>query len=143
MFIGESGSGKTTYIQEIFSKNPKLRDSFELIDEHTTLKDFFKDLRKLCSKKKFFIASHVSPYLYFSLKIFGKVCLCITDKDRSKIEKYLRDKQFVFSPEIIKKYTEDYGSTYTDIDIILEHYEGNNFDEAFHYFQKTSRLERK
>ena len=47
-----------------------------------------------------------------------------------------------FSQEILEKYMSMLGANYTDVDIILESYEWDSFDEAFQEFFLFSSIKR-
>jgi len=84
----------------------------------------------------------VHPYLFFIYRILGKIIFIQTDKDIKKIEKYLQSKGMSFSQNEVMKYVSISWATYTDIDIILENYKWDSFDEALREFFSCSHIKR-
>ena len=142
IFFWKSWSGKTSYIKKILEKNTSIVTDVVVIDEVYNIFDLFKVFFILFSKKKkFIIASHISFKYYSIFKLLWKIKEIQTDNNTQKIENYLTFKKLKYSKGAVMKFIEMYGATYTDIDIILEKYDWNNFDKAFSNFFKFNVLD--
>jgi hypothetical protein len=139
IFYWKSGSWKSTYIKKLKINNKTLKN-FIVIDEIYDIFDFFRYLKLFKSKRQFLIASHIPNFLYFILKIFWKIEFYNINKCGKKICKYLDEKWFFYSTKAIEVYLFKFKANYTDLEIILENYSWNNFDEALSYFLKYNNL---
>jgi len=140
VFSWKSGSWKSTYIKKLKKSNDSLKD-FIVIDEIYDFYDFIKNLKYFSSsKKKFLIASHIPSFFYYFLVLFWKIKNYSTDKCSEKICKYLDEKWYKYSKNSVNIYISKFKANYTDLDIILENYNWNNFDSALWYFLKYNKL---
>ena len=142
IFTWVSGSGKSSYINELIARNKTLDKNICVIDEITHMEDFLRYILRLCSPWKYIVASHIHPYCFFVYRIFWKILYIQTDENSEKMKKYLTSKWMSFSQEILEKYMSMLGANYTDVDIILESYEWDSFDEAFQEFFLFSSIKR-
>ena len=142
VFLWNSWSGKTSYIEELLKKNTSITKDITVIDEIYNVSDLLKMFLLLFDrKKKFIIASHIWFRYYSVFKLLWKVKEIQTDDNSKKIENYLEYKKLKYSKEVLDKFIKMYGATYTDIDIILEKYDWDNFDIAFTNFIKFNTLD--
>lgn len=140
IFVWSSWSWKSTYIKKLINKNNSLDKNIVVIDEIFDLIDFIKLYFEFFNKKQFIIASHISIKYFYILKFIWKIKKIETDKDYSKICNYLQYKKLTYSKKVVNKYIDLFSSTYTDVDIILEWYKWENFDEVFYNFIKFNKI---
>lgn len=140
VFIWNSWSWKSTYINKLLKGNKSLSKDIIIVDELFDIFDFFKYFFKFFSNNQFIIASHISIYFMCFFLFLWKIKKIKTDKNHDKICNYLQCMKYTHSKEVVGKYIELFSSTYTDIDIILENYKWNNFDEAFYNFIKFHKI---
>lgn len=140
IFIWNSWSWKSSYIKELLIKNKTLDKNISIIDEVFDVLDFFKNIIKLFGNKQFLIASHISEKYFYVFYFFWKIKFIKTDICYKKIWNYLKNKGYSYTEETLVKYVDLFSSTYTDIDIILEFYIWNSFDEAFNIFIRNNRI---
>ena len=140
VFVWNSWSGKSSYIRELIKENKTLNKDIIIIDEIFDFIDYIKLFVQLFSKKQFIIASHVSINYFFLFKPLGRIKYIKIDEHHAKICNYLQCKKLKYSKETVSKYIKWFSSTYTDIDIILEKYNWDNFDEAFYKFIKFNKV---
>lgn len=140
VFIWNSWSGKSTYINNILKNNNSLAKNIIIIDEIFDIFDFLKYFFIFFSKNQFIIASHISIYFMYFFIFLWKIKKIETDKNHNKICNYLKFMKYTYSKEVVSKYIKLFSSTYTDIDIILENYKWYNFDEAFYNFIKFNKI---
>lgn len=141
IFTWNSWSWKSTYINKLLLKNNSFDKNIVVIDEIYDIKDFIKLFINLFKNKQFIIASHISINYFYIFKFSWKIKNLNTDKNTDKIYHYLDYKKITYTKIKVKEFVYKYTATYTDIDIILENYSWNNFDEAFNYFIKFNKLE--
>ena len=141
IFKWNSWSWKSSYIKKVLKTNKSINKKIIYIDEIFNIFDFLKVLKLLIkNKKKFIIASHISFKYFFFLNLFWKIKKIETDTSHKKIYNYLNYKKMTFSKEKVEEFIKMFWATYTDIDIILEKYNWNNFDKAFNFFIRNSKM---
>jgi hypothetical protein len=140
VFVWNSWSGKSTYIKNLIRKNNTFSKDLIVIDEIFDILDFIKYFVVFFSKKQFIIASHINIYYFYFFRFLGKIKYIKTDTNHFKICNYLQCKKLSYTWEVVEEYIKYFSSTYTDIDIILENYNWNNFDEAFKLFIKFNKI---
>lgn len=140
VFYWKSWSWKSSYIKNLIKYNKSVDRNSIVIDEIFDFIDFFKQFKYFKKDKKILIATHIHPIFFIAFKIIYKVKFLITDRNLEKIKDYLYFKKYSYTEEVIKQYVSKFWATYTDIDIILENYKWNNFDQAYYYFIKNNTL---
>jgi hypothetical protein len=154
-FSGVSGSGKSTAIEYLLTKHPNLNaidyetiDSTPIhwkksyaqrwlvIDEIISLSDTFHLFRLLCKGHRIIVASHVSPGLLKFILCWTKAHFFQTDEEMEKLLRYLQKRNIYCSEETMEKFCRQYRSNYIDLDIILEHVSGVDFDIIYKQFQR-------
>lgn len=140
VFIWNSWSWKSTYINNILKNNNSINKDIVVIDEIFDIFDFFKLFFVFLSNKQFIIASHISIKYFYIFRFIWKIKCIETDKNYDKICTYLEFKKLSYSKNTVNKYINMFSSTYTDIDIILENYIWDNFDNAFDNFIKFNKI---
>lgn len=162
VFYGCSGSGKSTQIEELIESqwgdkeystisaspipwkslfsNPLSFKPLIQIDEVHQVREL-RYLKKLLAQKyRLVVASHIHPVWFHLLRLKYKVCIINLDRYSLKITMRLRQLKLKFSHQAIKLYLRNYGPSFIELDIILEHYGGNNFDQALRYFLKFNQI---
>jgi energy-coupling factor transporter ATP-binding protein EcfA2 len=140
IFVWNSWSGKSSYIKKLIKINKSLDSNIVIVDEVFDLTYYLKIFFQLFFKKQFIIASHISINYFYIFSFLWKVKYIKIDEDHYKICNYLQCKNFKYSDDVVQKYIKSFSSTYTDIDIILENYSWNDFDEAFYNFIKFNKV---
>lgn len=140
IFTWNSWSWKSSYINKLLEVNKTLSSDIVVVDEIFDVFDFIKLFFSFFSNKKFIIASHISINYFYIFRFLWKIKYIKTDKHHSKICNYLQCKNLSHSNQVVSKYIDKFSSTYTDVDIILEWYKWQDFDEAFYNFTKFNKI---
>ncbi len=141
IFLWKSWAWKTSYINELTLKNKSLKNNYKKIDEIFNFIDFVKYFSTFLNKSNnYLIASHISPTYFYFFKIFWKIKVINLDNDFWKIKNYLINNNYTFSDKTINDFIKNYKSNYTDLEIILENYTWNNFDESYANFNKFNKI---
>jgi hypothetical protein len=90
--------------------------------------------------KKFLISSHVPVVFFYPFRVLGKLKVYKIDTNVNKICKYLSDNNIFYTKEVVIKFIKLFKSNYTDLEIILESCDKNNFDKSFYFFCKYNKL---
>lgn len=162
IFHGASGSGKSTYIDNLVSSHTALRDrartritggpidwsrtepepeQLVIVDELLTLGDLWQVARQLQAGRSVIAASHLPARLTAGLGAFWPLQQFATDRDPAKIERFLSRRGIRFSRPVVADYCERYGATFTDAEIILEHTGGDDFDRAYARFESRCSID--
>ena len=154
VFVGRSGSGKSTAIGHLLGNHPSFRGresavlrrpSFAgppeipgvvVVDDLVEPRELGVVLDQLRSGRTLLVASHLGAFWYRILSIFVPTILFRTDADEAKIGRYLERRGVAASQGATRAYVRRFGATYTDADIILERYPGRSFDEALGRFER-------
>lgn len=137
LFHGRSGSGKSTSMRFLQSR---MSQPVVVVDEITTLRDFFRTLRTLRSKGTVLAATHISP-LWFRLIRPWSIAVFRTDGEAAKIKRYLDRIGVHSSHAVVEAYARRFRATYTDAEVIMERWPAASFDESFARFQKLGEIE--
>ncbi len=140
VFVWNSWSGKSSYIKELVKKNSSLGKNIVIIDEIFDLIDFLKLFKLFSSREQFIVASHISIKYFYLFRFLWNIKYIKTDNHHNKICNYLQCKKLRYTKNTVKNYIKIFSATYTDIDIIIEKYNWNNFDEAFNNFIKFNKV---
>ncbi len=160
VFTGVSGSGKTTALRFLAESHASFRDRPRLqlgglpalgdvprVEHHLILCDEVRHAGQLAGLARLLrgrntvaVASHLPPAVFWPFKIFGPTRLFRTDRDREKIVRHLQHQRLRFSRRAVDEYCRLYGANYLDLGHMLERFPGQDFDRAFHQFQKFCRL---
>ncbi|MFN2443024.1 MAG: hypothetical protein ABR517_10095 [Thermoanaerobaculia bacterium] len=159
VFIGRSGSGKSTAIDHLLATHPAFRGRESVVLQRplfappdglpgvVALDDLLevRELRVVAgllrSGRTVLVASHLGPMWYQLLSLFVPAIVFRTDRDEAKVARYLRGKGIDASASATRAFVRRFGATYTDIDIILDRYPERSFDDALARFQRFCRLE--
>jgi hypothetical protein len=137
VFHGRSGSGKSTAIEFL---RRRMTTPVVVVDEITTLRDFFRAQRSLRNGGTVLVASHISP-LWFRLIRPTSIAIFRTDRETAKIARYLERRGVQVSQRVVSAYARSFRATYTDADLIMERWPSTSFDESFARFQKLGHIE--
>ena len=159
VFVGRSGSGKSTAIGHLLKNHPSFRGresavlrrpSFArpaeipdvvVVDDLVEPRELRFVLDQLRSGRTLLVASHLGAAWYRIVSLFVPTIVFRTDADAAKIGRYLERRGVGASPEATRAYVRRFGATYTDADIILERYPGRSFDEALGRFERYCDVE--
>lgn len=154
VFIGRSGSGKSTAIGHLLDAHPSFRGresavlhrpSFAgpsglpplvAVDDLVEPRELRVVLDLLRSGRTLLVASHLDAAWYRVPSLFVPTIIFRTDADESKIGRYLGRRGVAASDDATRAYVRRFGATYTDADIILERYPGRSFDDALGRFER-------
>lgn len=157
VFCGESGSGKSTYLHHpdsparpedavviasgaLNAPLPAVRGRTVVLDEIWTPPHLGIVLRLLRNGNRVLAASHLPPASFAPFRLRWRVAAFRTDRGSAKIERFLDRAGVRYTPAAVERYCRDYGATYTDAEIILNHFPDNDFDRAFAQFRKWCTL---
>jgi energy-coupling factor transporter ATP-binding protein EcfA2 len=160
VFTGASGSGKSTALRFLEETHPEFQNqqlswilgspiSWEtaeidattvFIDELHNLKDAARTYWLVATGKRVVVASHLPGWVFWPLRVLGRVAIFKTDTQTEKLDHYLRHRQIEFSPEALRAFASKYRATYTDLEIILERSPGQSFDQALKSFERFNSL---
>ncbi|MFN2240170.1 MAG: hypothetical protein ABR524_12345 [Thermoanaerobaculia bacterium] len=159
VFIGRSGSGKSTAIGHLLNTHPSFRwresavlrrPSFAgppglpmlvAVDDLVEPRELRVVVDLLRSGRTILVASHLDAAWYRVLSLFVPAILFRTDSDAAKIGRYLERRGVAASKDATRAYARRFGATYTDADIILERYPGRSFDDALDRFERYCEVE--
>ncbi len=141
IFYWKSWAGKSSYLSELKLKNKSVqKEDIIIIDEILDFFSLVKNIKYLFKTQKYLICSHLNKYYFLPLFLFGKVKFINLDTSEEKIYNYLESKNIKYSKKSVKEFMKIYKSNYTDLDIILEKYNWNDFDTALRKFKKFNNL---
>ena len=161
VFTGMSGSGKTTYIEMLLATHPdfagrehtkigKPPNAFPVVDPPTKLVVVDElqrhgELRYVARLMRdghtALVASQLHPAWVRLFKIWWPAEHYYTDQSTDKLQHFLETQGVHFTPERVREFGRVYGANYTDLQIILEHSGGQDFDLVFERFRRSARVE--
>ncbi len=168
VFTGISGSGKSTALKFLCDQHPAfsggsmhwiwtLGKSWDptrvsgkrlvVVDEVNHPRQLPAVARLLKRNQTVAVASHLRPSWFLPLSLRWRTIHFRTDRDRSKISRYLSRLGVSHSAGAVTEFCRLYGSNYVDLDCILERHPGSSLDQALHLARKldglsTSRVDR-
>lgn len=161
-FAGASGSGKTSCMdfltrihadyagRDAFHINPGLSGGIELpgphrllcADDVVTMAEFGAVLSFLRRGGCAVITTHLPHTVLQAARLFGRARIFRTDRDATKLSRWLEARRIDCSPQVLADYVARYRASYTDMRLILEHTgETASFDRAFHSFHKFCKID--
>lgn len=163
VFTGMSGSGKSTCIDLLLARHPDFAGreytkigpapinwreadpSIELVvvDELQRFEDVRHVARLLRAGHTLLVASHLHAAWVSLFKMRWPSVHFYTDRSTDKLQRFLEDRGVRFTPERVREFGQAHGANYTDLEIILEHSSGEDFDLAFERFRRSAWIERK
>lgn len=163
VFHGASGSGKSTYLNQLLRAHPafcnrpadvigggtidwsavrKPRAELVVVEELLENREVLDVARLLRAGHRVMAASHLHPWITGLLGARWPTLQFATDRDPMKIERLLSRRGIQYSPKTVAAFCKIHGATFTDVDIVLEHCGGRDFDRAFSRFQRYCSIER-
>lgn len=156
LLTGKSGAGKSTAIQLLTDSHPDFRDKqitrlkgsplvwpkgvpdgeIVVLDELTSVRDLFGTAWLLRHGKQVIAANHLSEHLFAPLKLWFRVKLFRCDRGEAKLCRYLSERHISYHSETVRHYTRQYGSVYTELQIILERCPADSFEASLSRFEK-------
>lgn len=123
-------------------KFKKRKETWIYIDELVDFSHVIITIRYLLDGKKLILASHIHPYFFSTLRVFYEMKSYNLNKIPSKIKKYLQNKNYTFSEDGISLFVNNFGSNFTDLDIILQSTKNweSNFDYTLTNFLNTHSI---
>ncbi len=162
VFTGMSGSGKSTCIDLLLAEHPEFagRDyttigpapiawpgadpptELVVVDELQRFDELRYVARLLRAGHTLLVASHLHPAWWRLFKMRWSVGHFCTDRSTDKLQCFLEGHGVRFTPERVREFGQAYGANYTDLEIILEHSGGEDFDMALERFRRSAWIER-
>jgi energy-coupling factor transporter ATP-binding protein EcfA2 len=136
VFVGRSGSGKSTAIRFLLGRLPGSR----VIDEIAHAGDLVGLWAPLAAGERLLVASHLSAACFLALRPFIKVAVFRTDRSADKIARYLERRGIGASARALRAFVRRYGATYTDAELIMERFPGASFDASLARFERFCSL---
>lgn len=164
VFHGASGSGKSTYMNQLLRAHPtfcsrpaevigggtidwsavrKPATELVVVEELLANREVLDVAKLLRAGHQVMAASHLHPWITGLLGLSWPTLQFATDRDPLKIERLLARRGMHYSPKTVAAFCKIHGATFTDVDIVLEHCGGRDFDRAFLRFQRYCTIERR
>jgi len=161
VFTGVSGSGKSSALRFLCDQHPafsgepqqwiwvpgKSPDPAQLrgnrlvvVDEVSHPRQLPLVARLLKQNQTVAVASHLRPAWFLPLRLAWRIHHFRTDRDPAKISRYLCRLGIPHTAGAVAEFCRLYGSSYLDLDCILERYPGKSLDQALHLTLKLDRL---
>ena len=161
VFTGSSGSGKSTALKFLCDQHPAFSGGpmewiwtlgktwdpprvsgkrLVVVDEVSPPRQLPAVTRLLRQKQTVAVASHLRPSWFLPFSLAWRTLHFRTDRDRPKISRYLSRLGVPHSANAVAEFCRLYGSSYVDLDCILERYPGRSLDQALHLTLKLDRL---
>ncbi|MEM7696994.1 MAG: hypothetical protein AAF236_01155 [Verrucomicrobiota bacterium] len=141
IFLGVSGSGKSTSIDWLRRQRPEL-DWIE-VEEIVGPSDLLSLRRELPRDRCALIASHLKPVWHRLIRPPGRGQILIqVDRDRGQLETYLRDRQISFSREALSAFKKRFQTSFVDLRSVLELTDEGDFDQGWTKFEKQRDIDR-
>lgn len=161
VFTGVSGSGKSTAIQWLIQHHPDFQNrpiervigggldwtvptvenGLVVVDDLIRPRELYKLIRLLMRGNQVLLAAHLHPAWFAPLRIGWSTQLWRTDVNREKLARHLKAERIEFTQAALDSYCAEYGSSYLDMNHILERYPHCSFDRALRLFRKYCRME--
>ncbi len=156
LLTGKSGAGKSTAIQLLTDSHPDFQGKrvtringsplvwpksvpdgeVVVLDELTSVRDLFGTAWLLRHGKQVIAANHLSEHLFAPLRLCFRIKFFRCDRGDAKLCRYLSERQIPYRPETVRHYTKQYGSVYTELQIILERCPAESFEVSLSRFEK-------
>jgi len=163
VFTGMSGSGKSTCIDLLLARHPEFAGQeftkigpapinlpevdpstkLVAVDELQTFGELRHIAKLLRGGHTLIVASHLHPAWVSVFNMKWPAHHFYTDRSTEKLQHFLEERGVRFTPERVREFGEVHGANYTDLEIILEHTGGEDFDLAFERFRRSARIELK
>ena len=111
-----------------------------VVDEVSHPRQLPAGARLLRQNQTVAVASHLRPSWFLPFSLAWRTLHFRTDRDRPKISRYLSRIGVPHSANAVAEFCRLYGSSYVDLDCILERYPGRSLDQALHLTLKLDRL---
>jgi len=161
VFTGMSGSGKTTCIEMLLNAHPDfagqdhtiigkapiawpgvdLPTKLVVVDELQRFGELLHVARLLRGGHTVLVASHLHPAWVRLFNRWWPAEHYYTDRSTDKLQHFLKAQGVRFTPKRVQEFGREYGANYTDLEIILEHSGGEDFDLALERFRRSACLE--
>ena len=163
VFTGMSGSGKSTCLDLLLAEHPDFAGrqhttigpapstlpvadpptELVVVDELQRFRELRYVTRLLRGGHTLLVASHLHPAWVRLFNIWWPADHFYTDRSTDKLQRFLEERGVRFTPKRVREFGQAYGATSPDIEIILEHSGGEDFDLAFERFRRSARIDRK
>lgn len=164
VFHGASGSGKSTYLNRLLRAHPSFcnrpadvigggtidwravrnpASELVVVEELLANREIVEIAKLLRAGHLVMAASHLHPWITGLLGMSWPTLQFATDRDPLKIERLLARRGLHYTPKTVAAFCKIHGATFTDVDIVLEHCGGRDFDRAFSRFQRYCTIERR
>ncbi len=161
VFAGISGSGKSTALKFLCDHHPEcaggssqwvwmLEKTPEVGSIHgnrLVVVDEIRDPRQLPTVARLLkqnqtiaVASHLNAAWFWPFRLAGPCRHYSTDRDCAKIGRHLSRRGISHTAGAVTEFCRRHGSSYVDLDCILERHPGRSLDQALHLSRKLDRL---
>ncbi|MEC5127258.1 hypothetical protein VSU19_10895 [Verrucomicrobiales bacterium BCK34] len=135
VLCGVSGAGKSTAIRCLQEWHSDC--DFEVVDEVRLLGDLRAAVNNASADSPILIASHLPPLVHRLIRPWRvPQQIFEMDRNRGQIEAWLTERGIGFSPEAVSRFLKTYRASYVDLEIIVDAFPSDCFDESLHQFEK-------
>ena len=141
VLCGVSGAGKSTAIRWLQDRHGDCE--FEVIDEVRLLGELIASLKGAKANSSILIASHLSPHVHRLFRPWQiPQQIFELDRNRGQIEAWLLRRGIHFTPEAVSRFLKTYRASYVDLEIIVDAFPSDCFDDSLHHFEKQRTVTR-
>ena len=160
VFSGESGAGKSSYIDflthcntylknrpiKVYSERPMNWKSIQdknqtlVIDEVKSPIELSYIVRLLLRGNTLLIANHVPAFLFKVIGLFTPAKLFKIDRQTEKITHYLKSHGYHYSQPTVEAFCKTFGSNYMMLEIVLETGTKPDFDAVYNKFIRFNKV---
>ena len=135
VLCGVSGAGKSTAIRWLQERHGDC--AFKVIDEVRLLEELKAAVREVKVDSSLLIASHLSPHAHRFIRSWKMPQQIFElDRNRGQVEAWLEGRGIHFSPEAVSRFLKTYRASYVDLEIIVDEFPSDDFDDSLHQFEK-------
>ena len=161
VFAGISGSGKSTALKFLCDHHPEFAggssqwvwmlektpevgsihgNRLVVVDEIRDPRQLPTVARLLRQNQTIAVASHLNAAWFWPFRLAGPCRHYSTDRDCAKIGHHLSRRGISHTAGAVTEFCRRHGSSYVDLDCILERHPGRSLDQALHLSRKLDRL---
>ena len=146
VFCGESGAGKSTYINWLVRHHPdvcqaKAAQMLLVVDEIDRLQQLDAVRGAMTGGPLVLVASHLPGPVHLLLRLFGRIRIYNLSAAGNKLVPWLQQRDIPFSEQALVTFRRRYGANYTNLDVIVERYPGLSLGAALGRFRKECTLD--